>query len=90
MSAFKSYGIDGKVSGIVELAAKIKDSGSFATCLTSHIMTYAANQVLPVDDCGVQAVGQSLTSGTDKFTDMVRGIVLSSTFRTRSINGAKQ
>ena len=90
LSAFKSFGIDGKVSGIVELAAKIKDSGSFATCLTSHIMTYAANQVLPVDDCGVQAVGQSLTSGTDKFTDMVRGIVLSSTFRTRSINGAKQ
>lgn len=88
LSAFKDYGIDGQVSGIVELAQKVKMSGKFATCLTSQIMTYAANQVLHEDDCGVQAVGQSLTPGSDKFTDMVRGIVLSPTFRTRSTSGA--
>jgi hypothetical protein len=87
LSAFKEYGLDGTVSGIVELAQKVKASGKFTTCLTSQIMTYAANQVLHEDDCGVQAVGQSLTPGSDKFTDMVRGIVLSPTFRTRSTSG---
>jgi hypothetical protein len=90
LSVFKDYGLDGKVSGIVELAQQVKASGKFSTCLTSQVMTYAANQVLHEDDCGVQAVGKSLTPGNDKFTDMVRGIVLSPTFRTRSTSGAMQ
>jgi len=88
LSAFKDHGLDGKVSGIVELAQQVRASGKFAACLTSQIMTYAANEVLHADDCGVQAVGQGLTSGNDKFVDMVRGIVLSPTFRTRSTAGA--
>jgi Protein of unknown function (DUF1592)/Protein of unknown function (DUF1588)/Protein of unknown function (DUF1595)/Protein of unknown function (DUF1585) len=88
LSTFKDYGLDGKVSGIVELAQQVKSSGKFPTCLSSQILTYAANQVLDANDCGVQAVGQSLTQGSDKFTDMVRAIALSPTFRTRSTNGA--
>jgi len=88
LSAFANYGLNGKVSGVVELAQQIKTSGNFPVCLTSQIMTYASNEVLTADDCGVQAVGQSLTAGSDKFTDMVRGIALSPTFRTRSTAGA--
>jgi hypothetical protein len=87
LSAFSDQGLQGKV-GIVDLAQQLKTSGKFATCLSSQMMSYAANFVLHSDDCGVQAVGQSLTSGGDKFTDMVRGIALSPTFRTRSITGA--
>jgi hypothetical protein len=88
LSAFNAHGLQGKV-GIVELAQQLKTSGKFATCLSSQMMSYAANYVLHEDDCGVQAVGQSLTPGSDKFTDMIRGIALSPTFRTRSI-GAMQ
>ena len=90
LSVFKGYGLDGKVSGIVELAKQVRATGRFETCLTSQIMTYAANQVVHEDDCGVQGVGKSLTQGNDKFTDLVRGIVLSPTFRTRSTSGAMQ
>lgn len=90
VSGFADSGLTGKVSGIVELAQQLKASGKFTTCLSSQIMSYAANLVLHMDDCGVQAVGQSLTPGSDKFTDMVRSIALSPTFRTRSINGAMQ
>jgi hypothetical protein len=88
LSAFANYGLNGKVSGVVELAQQVKTSGKFPVCLTSQIMTYAANEVLAADDCGVQAVGQALTSGSDRFTDMIRGIALSPTFRTRSTAGA--
>jgi len=88
LTAFKSFGLDGKVSGIVELAQQVRSGGQFPACLASQIMTYATNQVLHADDCGVQAVGQSLTPGSDKFTDMARAIVLSTTFRTRSTSGA--
>jgi hypothetical protein len=88
LSVFKDHGLDGKVSGIVELAQQVRASGKFASCLTSQIMTYAVNEVLHADDCGVQAVGQALTPGSDDFVDMVRGIVLSPTFRTRSTAGA--
>jgi hypothetical protein len=87
LSFFKDQGLDGKV-GIVDLAQQLKASGKFATCLSSQMMSYAANFVLHEDDCGVQAVGKSLTPGSDTFTDMVRGIALSPTFRTRSITGA--
>jgi hypothetical protein len=90
LSAFKASGLDGTVSGIGELAQRVKASGAFTNCLSSQILSYAANQVLHADDCGVQAVGQSLTPGSDKFTDMVRGIVLSPTLRTLSLNGAMQ
>jgi hypothetical protein len=88
LSAFMDYGLGAKATGIVDLAQQIKASGKFATCLASQIMTYAANQVLDANDCGAQAVGQALTPGSDKFTDMVRGIALSPTFRTRSTSGA--
>jgi hypothetical protein len=88
VSAFKDFGLDGTVSGIVQLAQQIKAGGKFQTCLSSQIMSYAANHVLAANDCGVQAVGQGLTQGSDKFTDMVRGIILSPTFRTRSTGGA--
>jgi hypothetical protein len=87
LSFFADQGLAGKV-GIVDLAQQLKASGKFATCLSSQMMSYAANYVLHEDDCGVQAVGKALTPGGDKFTDMVRGIALSPTFRTRSINGA--
>lgn len=87
LSAFADQGLNGKV-GIVDLAQQLKASGKFATCLSSQMMSYAANFVLHADDCGVQAVGKSLAPGSDKFTDMVRSIALSPTFRTRSITGA--
>lgn len=56
----------------------------FARCLTEKMMTFATGRgPIPVDQAATKQIVQDLAKNQDRFSRIVRGIVLSEPFRTR-------